>query len=254
MSFVEVEFAYFMPALLALYWLGPRRAGYQNTLALTASFLFYATWDWQLLFLLLAGTLTDFVIGSYLERVSPDNSSFRRRLALAASLSFSFGALAFFKYENFFALQANALLESLGIGPAVPLLHLALPLGISYYTLQRVGYILDVYWQRQAASKSLLEFASFCAFFPQLTAGPISRARELLPQLAKARVVGSPAVGRWRAGLPDRLRAEGMGGDDPGNHGRSRVRGFGTRTRRDPIGRPSLDMRCSFLRTSAATA
>ena len=66
-------------------------------------------------------------------------------------------------------------------------LHLILPLGISFYTLQRVGYILDVYWGRQAPCKSLMEFAVFCAFFPQLTAGPISRARELLPQLSAAR-------------------------------------------------------------------
>ena len=185
MSFVEVEFAFFFPALLVLYWLVPRRAAVQNMLLLAASYLFYATWDWKLLSLLVAGTLIDYVVGRRLEAGSPG----QRRTALAISLSFSLGALVFFKYEDFFAAQANALLQALGIGPAVPLLHLALPLGISFYTLQRVGYILDVYWQRQAASRSLLQFATFCAFFPQVTAGPISRARELLPQLEKARTM-----------------------------------------------------------------
>ncbi len=185
MSFVEVEFAFFFPALLVLYWLVPRRAALQNLLLLAASYLFYATWDWKLLGLLVAGTLVDYVVGRRLEEGSPAG----RRAALTVSLSFSLGALAFFKYEDFFAAQANALLQALGLGPSVPLLHLALPLGISFYTLQRVGYILDVHWQRQAASRSLLEFATFCAFFPQVTAGPISRARELLPQLEKPRTM-----------------------------------------------------------------
>ena len=184
MSFVEIEFMFFLPAVFLLYWIAPRRAAFQNSILLVASYLFYATWHWKLLSLLVAGTLVDYFVGLYLSNQEPVRG---RRLALSISLTFSLGALAFFKYENFFASQANLLLQGVGLAPSIPLLHLALPLGISFYTLQRVGYILDVYWGRQASCKSLTEFAVFCAFFPQLTAGPISRARELLPQLSAAR-------------------------------------------------------------------
>jgi alginate O-acetyltransferase complex protein AlgI len=183
-SFVEIEFKFFLPVVLLLYWVVPRRAGAQNLVLLVASYLFYATWHWKLLSILVLGTLIDYLVGRYLGR-NPEAP--RRRLALSISLIYSLGALAFFKYEDFFASQINLLLQGFGLSPSVPLLHLALPLGISFYTLQRVGYILDVYWGRQAPCQSLVELAVFCAFFPQLTAGPISRARELLPQLSAAR-------------------------------------------------------------------
>ena len=202
MSFVEVEFAFFLPVLLVLYWTAPRSARAQNAVLLVASYLFYVSWHWQPLFLLVAGKLLDFVIGRYLGRTAPEPSAARRRLALAVSLAFSLGALAVFKYSDFFAVEANALLTQFGLEPSLSILHWALPLGISYYTLQRVGYILDVYWQRQAPSESLLQFALFCAFFPQVTAGPISRSGELLPQLQRPR---APSAEQWANGSVDFL-------------------------------------------------
>jgi D-alanyl-lipoteichoic acid acyltransferase DltB (MBOAT superfamily) len=202
MSFVEVEFAYFLPGVLLLYWVAYRSVTIQNAVLLGASYVFYASWHWQPLFLLIAGTLLDFLVARYLGRNASDVAPFRRRLALAASLAFSLGALAFFKYEDFFAAQANVLLRSLGLEATIPALQWMLPLGISFYTLQRIGYILDVYWQRQVPSPSLLQFATFCAFFPQITAGPISRGSELLPQLERSR---SPDADQWGTGTVEFL-------------------------------------------------
>jgi alginate O-acetyltransferase complex protein AlgI len=189
MSFTEVEFFYFLPLVWAAYWLLPARRGTQNGLLLSASYLFYASWHWKLLALLIGATLVDYAIGRALGASHPPapGNQRRRRALLAVSLVANFGVLAFFKYHAFFAEAANEVLGELGFSPSLPVLHLLLPLGLSFYTLQRVGYICDVYWERLPACRSLLDFAVFVAFFPQLTAGPISRGAELLPQLGSAR-------------------------------------------------------------------
>ncbi|NJN64509.1 MAG: MBOAT family protein [Acidobacteria bacterium] len=195
MSFSEVEFFFFLPVLLVLYWLLPRRAGAQNAVLLVASYLFYASWHWKLLSLVIAGTLIDFVAGRVADAAS--GYSVRvRRIALTVSLLCGFGLLALFKYERFFASSANALLASIGLAPSVPLLELVLPLGISFYTLQRASYMLDVYWGRQSACRSLPHFALFSCYFPQLAAGPIARGHELLPQIAAPRSLSARNVGR----------------------------------------------------------
>jgi alginate O-acetyltransferase complex protein AlgI len=181
---------FFLPLALIVYWLLPARRLAQNTWLLACSYAFYASWSVSLLALLVAGTLLDFAVGRYLadSAARADAASIlRRRAALFCSLGFSLGALAFFKYEGFFAGSLNQLLAAFNLRASLPVLHLLLPLGISFYTLQRVGYILDVYWNRHAGCASLLDFALFTSYFPQVTAGPISRASELLPQLGEAR-------------------------------------------------------------------
>jgi len=195
MSFTEVEFFYFLPLVFAAYWLLPSNRIAQNALLLVASYVFYGTWHWALLGLLIGATLIDYSIARALATSSADNTS-RRRGLLAISLVSNLGVLGFFKYHGFFAIAANDALVAMGFASSLPVLHLLLPLGLSFYTLQRVGYLLDVYWGRVQAERSLLNFAVFVAFFPQLTAGPISRASELLPQLATARRLEI----RWIAG------------------------------------------------------
>lgn len=200
MSLSEIEFAFFLPVVLAGYWLLPRRAAWQNGWLVAASYLFYATWHWKLLGLLVASTLVDFAVGRYLGATTPpagattDRRAARRRhLALALSLAVNLGALGFFKYEAFFAESLNTLLSSLGVPAPLPVLRLVLPLGLSFYTLQKLGYVIDVHDGRLPACRSLVTFAAFSSFFPQLTAGPISRGRQLLPQLERPREP-SPAM------------------------------------------------------------
>ncbi len=186
MSLVDVEFFYFLPSALLLYWCLPRSARIQNGCLLILSWLFYAAWSWKLLALLIAGGLLDFAVTNYLDRTAADARG-RRRAALIVSLAWNLGALGFFKYEGFFAESFNAMMTQVGIGLSVPVLHVILPLGISFYTLQRLGYVIDVYVGRTKASRSLLEVLLFAGYFPQLTAGPIARGAELLSQLGVAR-------------------------------------------------------------------
>lgn len=196
MSFTELEFAFFLPAVLVAYWLLPRRAALQNGALLAASYLFYASWNVRLLPLLVLSTAVDFCVARYLDAVrhaegaeSRDGARARRRMraALALSLGVNLGALAWFKYAGFFAESLAALLATAGLPHAFPTLRIVLPLGISFYTLQKLGYVLDVYQGRERAERSPLVFATFAAFFPQITAGPISRAASLLPQLRAPR-------------------------------------------------------------------
>lgn len=201
MSFVDVEFAYFLPAILLLYWIVPRQRITQNVVLLLAGWLFYAAWNWRLLPLLLGGALLDYWIGRQLD-TDPSRESARklpRKLALGISLTWNLGALAYFKYVGFFAYSFNELMGLFGLEMSVPVLRVILPLGISFYTLQRVGYIIDVYYGRQAPSRSLLDFLVFAGFFPQLTAGPIARGSELLPQLEKPRTLTPMIIGSGAA-------------------------------------------------------
>jgi alginate O-acetyltransferase complex protein AlgI len=204
MMLSEVEFAFFFPAVVLLHWLLPRKAAWQNAFLLLASYLFYLTWNGKLLPLLLAATLVDYAVGRYLGAHPPVDdlppAAVRgRRLALFASLGFNLGTLAFFKYAGFFAESFNALLTSAGLPSSLPVLRLLLPLGLSYYTLQKLGYVIDVYYGRQQPCRSLLTFALFTAFFPQMIAGPISRAAQLLPQLEAPRQLD-----------PDRVRSAAL--------------------------------------------
>lgn len=192
MSLLEIEFLFFFPPLFALYWLGPKRLGWQNGCLLFAGILFYAGWDWRFLPLLWGGAAIDYAIGRYLADTPDDAAHARaRRLALGASLTLSLGALAWFKYLGFFAQSMGALLEALGLSASLPILRMALPLGISFWTLQRIGYMVDVYYGRLPACRSFWQFALFVTWFPQVTAGPISRGSQLLPQLERPRVLAA---------------------------------------------------------------
>ncbi|HUD70958.1 MAG TPA: MBOAT family O-acyltransferase [Dongiaceae bacterium] len=196
MSLLEIEFLFFFPVVFALHWLGPRRVGWQNGLLLVAGLLFYAGWDWRYLPVLWGGAAIDFAIARWLAD-TPDDAGHaaRRRRALGLSLALSLGALAWFKYLGFFAQSVGALLTAIGLQASIPVLRLALPLGISFYTLQRIGYMVDVYYGRQPACRSFTTFALFVTWFPQITAGPISRGAQLLPQLERPRALTARGLG-----------------------------------------------------------
>lgn len=177
----EIEYVFFLPAVFALYWLLPRRAVLQNVVLLSASLVFYATWNVRLLPLFLGTTLLDWGCSLIIGREGHPH----RRLALTVGLVNNLGALLWFKYAGFFA----------------PELGMALPLGISFYTMARIGYLVDVYDGRVPAERSLLNFATFVAFFPQLIAGPIGRAPALLPQYRAARRLDPTMLARGAAAI-----------------------------------------------------
>lgn len=192
MSLSEIEFALFLPLLLLVYWARARSRVWQNATLLAGSYAFYISWDWRFLALIVLLTLSDF----FWLRQMVDQSDAKRRFALIAILAVNLGVLFAFKYANFFIDSAGAALRALGLTTSVATLHILLPLGISFLTLQRIGLALDVYWRRTAPPGSLLDFANFCCFFPQLAAGPICRGNELLVQFGTARVISSGAVYR----------------------------------------------------------
>lgn len=185
MSFTDVAFAFFFPAVLVIHWLLPRRAWAQNGWLLLASWVFYASWSPRLLWVLLLSTAVDWGLGLILdgERFRPA----QRRAALGLSIAFNVGLLCWFKYEGFFASSLDALLGRMGLGAPLPVLALVAPIGLSFYTFQKLSYVIDVYDTKIPACRSPLTFAAFVAFFPQIVAGPIVRGPELLPQWATAR-------------------------------------------------------------------
>jgi alginate O-acetyltransferase complex protein AlgI len=188
-SLIGIEFILFFPAVFLLHWLFPRRAAWQNSILLLASIVFYATWNWRMLPILGGAVAVSYGAGRLLTGTVPG----RRKAILICAIAAELGLLGLFKYAGFFATSLNALLGSLGIPDAMPILRIALPLGISYTTLIQVGYLLDVYWERSPASRDPLAYAVFVAFFPQLIAGPIVRTRAMLPQYEAPRSL-SPEV------------------------------------------------------------
>jgi D-alanyl-lipoteichoic acid acyltransferase DltB (MBOAT superfamily) len=184
MSFVSLAFAVFFPIVLVIYHLLGRRVRGQNVLLLAASYLFYGWWDWRFLGLLLFTSLVDYAAA----RIMTERPA-RRGVALAVSLSMNLGVLFAFKYFDFFADSLNALLTQLGMTASFTLLHVILPVGISFYTFQSMAYTIDVYRRVVPAERDLLRFLTYVAFFPQLVAGPIERARHMLPQFAQPRTV-----------------------------------------------------------------
>ena len=194
MVFNALEFVIFLPLVLIAYF-RLRHKG-QNLMLLVASYVFYGWWDYRFLALLAFTTLIDYWVGLYLGRT--DDPKARKRLLLA-SIVVNLAVLGFFKYFNFFVDSAGALLEDLGLSPNLPLLRVILPVGISFYTFQSMSYAFDVYRRRLEPATSLLDFALYVAYFPQLVAGPIERAQALLPQITNPRQ--RPTSGQVSSGV-----------------------------------------------------
>ncbi len=178
MFFNSLAFALFLPTVVGLYWLVPAKA--RPYLLLAASYVFYGWWDVRFLSLVMISTVVDWHVA---RRMYLIDEKTRRRRWLMVSLVVNLGMLGFFKYWNFFTDSAATLLNSLGLEPNLPTLRVILPVGISFYTFQTLSYVIDVYRRDLVPEPRLSQFALFVAFFPQLVAGPIERARHLLPQL-----------------------------------------------------------------------
>ncbi len=189
MLFNSLTFVGFFLVVFTSYWLLRKRTP-QNALLLVASWIFYGAWSWKFLLLLLGSTLLDYVCGLLIEN-APDRR--RKKLVLLFSVSANLLFLATFKYLGFFVTEFAELLERLGFNANLPVLQIVLPVGISFYTFQTIGYVVDVYRGKVKAERNLLTYALYVAFFPQLVAGPIERAGHMLPQYRKERVWSSVA-------------------------------------------------------------
>ncbi|HMX63421.1 MAG TPA: MBOAT family protein, partial [Candidatus Sumerlaeota bacterium] len=182
MTFNSLAFLIFLPIVLGLYYLLPFR--WQNRMLLLASYVFYGWWNWKFLILILISPTVDYVCGMLLDR-SQDQRT--RRRILITSMAMNLIVLGYFKYANFFIDSAHAALAALGI-PFTPLvLDVVLPIGISFHTFQSMSYAIDIYRGKLKPIRRIDDFALFVAYFPQLVAGPIERAANLLPQIVTPR-------------------------------------------------------------------
>ena len=201
MLFTQLEFlVFFFCVLIATWVVAPRSGGRvtRNSILLAASYYFYAYWDYRFCGLLLLSTSVDYCVARRIE-AAKDRSRARRWLCL--SLFVNLGVLGLFKYFNFFVDSAGPILKSIGF--ATGTLEIILPVGISFYTFQTLSYTIDVCRGKLRPSDNFLDFALYVAFFPQLVAGPIVRARELLPQLC---VVPAWSKRRFYGGAQQMLR------------------------------------------------
>ena len=161
MVFNSIQFVVFFAVVYGAYRILPHRA--QNWLLLVSSYVFYAAWDWRFLSLLIASTVVDYAVARYLDAL-PDGP--RRRRVLWISIGFNLGVLGFFKYFNFFAESFDALMRWFGVDASLPVLHVVLPIGISFYTFQSMSYVIDVYRREIPPTRNLLEFAVFVVVLP----------------------------------------------------------------------------------------
>lgn len=184
MLFNSLSFAIFLPVVFALYWMLRQHLKSQNILLLISSYVFYGWWDARFLSLIVASTVVDFFLGKYLVKAK---SMASRKWLLSASMLFNLGLLGVFKYYNFFIENFAHLAHSLGFHTNPTLLSIALPVGISFYTFQTMSYTIDIYRKQLEPTHDFIAFAAFVGYFPQLVAGPIERASNLLPQITKPR-------------------------------------------------------------------
>ena len=184
MQFDTYIYALFLPVVFLIYWWLRKRLTWQNAFLLAASYVFYGWWDWRFLGLILITTLTTFFTAL---PIGGNSRRAVRRGFVAANVVVNLGILATFKYFNFFADVLRDLLGALGLHADWPTLNILLPVGISFYTFQAISYTIDVYRGKTKATRQLLPFMTYIAFFPQLVAGPIERADHLMPQLTSPR-------------------------------------------------------------------
>jgi alginate O-acetyltransferase complex protein AlgI len=191
--FNSFSFFVFLIAVLAVYYVLPHRAA--NRFLLAASCFFYACWDWRFLFPLLASTSIDYWCAMRMELlIVSGQPAARRKPYLVLSLVTNLALLGFFKYFNFFAASLSDLLRLAGIETNLQLLHIILPVGISFYTFQALSYTIDVYRGQIHATPHFADFLLAVLYFPHLVAGPIQRASSLLPQVIQPRVITLSAI------------------------------------------------------------
>jgi len=183
MQFDTLTYALLLSLVFLLYWWLRDRLRWQNVLLLVASYIFYGWWNWRMLALIALTTLTSWGSGLLMR----GNHSSHDRWWVTANVTLNVGILCLFKYFNFFQENLVVLMRTMGLQVDWPTLHLLLPVGISFYTFQAISYTIDVYRGEIKATRNCVAFAVFIAFFPQLVAGPIERAKNLLPQFLRTK-------------------------------------------------------------------
>jgi len=181
MQFDTYTYALFLPLVFFIYWGLRNHLKWQNLFLLVASYVFYGWWDWRMLSLIMLTTVTTW--GSAL--MMKGGRTRGDKLWAAANVVLNLGILCVFKYLNFLRDSFVHLLNLFGINPDWPTIYILLPVGISFYTFQAISYTIDVYRGEIRATRNVVAFSVFIAFFPQLVAGPIERATNLLPQFLR---------------------------------------------------------------------
>tara|TARA_B110000211_G_C14076953_1_gene552552 strand:+ start:2208 stop:2903 length:696 start_codon:yes stop_codon:yes gene_type:complete len=185
MFFNSLDFAIFLPIFFILYWfVTNKNLKSQNSLIVIASYIFYEWWDWRFLSLILFSTLVDYFVGISLLN---ETKTSKRKILLWISIIINLGFLSYFKYYNFFLDNFISAFSFFGSEISPNTLNIILPVGISFYTFQTLIYTIDVYKKKLELTKDFIAFSAFVCFFPQLVAGPIERANNLLPQFYKKR-------------------------------------------------------------------
>lgn len=185
MLFNSIEFAVFLPVVFVIYWfVTQKNLKLQNFLIVAASYLFYGWWDWRFLSLIIFSTLIDYTIGLAIEK---QRKKSKRKLLLWISILINLGFLGTFKYFNWFLDSLYNIIPGLQVVMGFNALEIILPVGISFYTFQTLSYTIDIYKNKLKPTDDLIAFSAFVSFFPQLVAGPIERATNLLPQFYKKR-------------------------------------------------------------------
>jgi alginate O-acetyltransferase complex protein AlgI len=185
MSFNSIEFAIFLPLIFIFYWLlKNKNLKYQNILLLIASYIFYGWWDLRLLFLLIILSVSNYLIGIYINKNEIDK---KRKNWMVAGLVINIGVLVIFKYFNFFIDSFVDLLSLAGYNLPKSTTKIILPVGISFYVFLSLSYILDIYKRTLNANKNIIEVLISLGFFPIILAGPIQRPSTLIPQISKKR-------------------------------------------------------------------
>lgn len=180
MFFNSIDFAVFLPIVFLLYWFVlDKNLKLQNLLIVAASYVFYGWWDWRFLSLILFSTLVDYSVGIALLK---EDRIVKRKVLLWISIFVNLGFLGFFKYYNFFLDNFVSAFSFFGTELNINSLNIILPVGVSFYSFQTLSYTIDVYKRKLEPTKDFVAFTAFVSFFPQLVAGPIERASNLLPQ------------------------------------------------------------------------
>ena len=185
MGFTNLYFWLGFGFYFLLYWTilnRPNRLKLRNVSLLTVSYLFYASWDWRFLGIIIFSSILDYMIGI---KIDTSSNIKKRKWLLFFSVFANLGFLSIFKYHNFFIESAQLALNSVGVNHDLLYLNWVLPVGISFYTFQTMSYTIDVYRKEITSTKDPFVFFTYIAFFPQLLAGPIERAKDLIPQFKK---------------------------------------------------------------------
>ena len=192
MTFNSAEFLFFFPLVFFVYALTFHRERWREAVLLLASYLFYMSWNWRYAGLLALSTVVDYSVGRLMMGESRPRV---RRVILVASLCSNLGMLGIFKYYNFFVELVGPATTFFGLDISFLKHELLLPVGISFYTFQTMSYTIDLYRGEKVLEKDFLKFSVFVAFFPQLVAGPIVRAKQFLPQLHRVPSMSNERIG-----------------------------------------------------------